>query len=198
LPETKRQSGALARNGSGVRDTARVVGSETGTVRNELKKQGSALQPGNAPGLAASNAPATTVLLQKVEEAELEERGSVVGSKKESRWLWQALDPQPGQVVAYGCGQRKEEVFRDLQALVAPFGIARYFTEGWGAYLRHLAPGQHEMGKRHTQKLDRKPLTLRTRLKRLVRKTICFSRSPERPDIVIGLFINRFACGMAR
>ena len=41
------------------------------------------------------------------------------------------------------------------------------------------------------------PFTLRTRIKRLVRKTICFSKSAVMHEIVIGLFINRFAFGLA-
>jgi transposase-like protein len=40
LPETKRQIVEMALNGSGVRDTARVLGIGTGTVTNELKKKG--------------------------------------------------------------------------------------------------------------------------------------------------------------
>jgi len=121
---------------------------------------------------------------------------SFVGSKKEPRWLWQALDPHTGQVLAYVCGRRKDEVFLDLKARLEPFGIDRYFSDGWGAYQRHLDPGPHEIGKRNTQKLERKHLTLRTRIKRLVRKTICFSKSTEMHDIVIGLFVNRFEFGM--
>jgi insertion element IS1 protein InsB len=42
----------------------------------------------------------------------------------------------------------------------------------------------------------RKHLTLRTQIKRLVRKTICFSNSVQMHEIVIGLFINRFEFGM--
>jgi insertion element IS1 protein InsB len=38
--------------------------------------------------------------------------------------------------------------------------------------------------------MERKHLTLWTRIKRLVRKTICFSKSIARHDIVIGLFVN--------
>jgi len=57
------------------------------------------------------------------------------------------------------------------------------------------APEVHCPGKRHTQKIERKHLTLRTRMKRLVRKTICFSKSTQIPDIVIGLFVNRYAFG---
>lgn len=40
-------------------------------------------------------------------------------------------------------------------------------------------------------------LTLRTRIKQLARKTICFSKSTLLHDIVIGLFINRYEFGRA-
>ena len=39
------------------------------------------------------------------------------------------------------------------------------------------------------QKSERKHLTLRTRLKRLARTTLCFSRSYLMHDLVIGLYI---------
>jgi IS1 family transposase len=39
-------------------------------------------------------------------------------------------------------------------------------------------------GKRNTQQIDRKRLTLRTRSTRLTRKTICFSRLPQMHDPV--------------
>jgi CTP synthase len=66
-----------------------------------------------------------------------------------------------------------------------------------GAYERHIEPALHLVGKRNTQKIERKHLTLRTRIKRLVRKTICFSKSIVMHDIVIGLFINRYEFGCA-
>jgi insertion element IS1 protein InsB len=46
-------------------------------------------------------------------------------------------------------------------------------------------------------KIKRKHLSLRTRMKRLVRKTIGFSKSTQMHDIVIGLFVNRYAFGRA-
>jgi len=52
-------------------------------------------------------------------------------------------------------------------------------------------------GKRATQQLERQHLTLRTRIKRLVRKPLCFSRSVPMHDSVIGLFINLFVFGVA-
>src|SRR4249920_3247513 len=56
-------------------------------------------------------------------------------------------------------------------------------TDHWGAYTRHLDPDVHSPGKRNTQKIERKHLTLRTRIKRLVRKTICFSKSTQMHDL---------------
>ena len=126
----------------------------------------------------------------------MDEQWSYVGQKKEPRWLWQALDHRTGKVLAYVFGRRQDKVFLELKALLDPFGIGRYFTDGWGAYNRHLEPEQHEISKRNTQQLERKHLTLRTRIKRLTRKTICFSKSTEMHDTVIGLFINRVEFGL--
>jgi insertion element IS1 protein InsB len=58
-----------------------------------------------------------------------------------------------------------------------------------------LAADVHHPGKRTTQHIEHKRLTLRTRIKRLVRKTMCFSKSTEMHDMVIGLYVNRYACG---
>ena len=100
-------------------------------------------------------------------------------------------------VLAYVFGTREDETFLRLKAVLAPFGITHFYTDGWGAYRRHIDPDKHTVGKQHTQKIERKHTTLRARIKRLVRKTICFSKSIQMHDLVIGLFINRFAYGRA-
>ncbi len=131
-----------------------------------------------------------------VEESELDEMWSYVGKKANPRWLWHAIDRRTGQVLAYVFGARKDEVFLQLKALLEPFGIKRYCTDGWGAYERHLPVKLHQVGKRKTQRIERKHLRLRTRIKRLVRKTICFSKSEVMHDLVIGLFMNRYEFGL--
>jgi len=93
--------------------------------------------------------------------------------------------------------RREDHAFLELKSLLQPFGIQRFFTDGWGAYQRHVAPTEHEVGKRNTLQLERKHLTLRTRIKRLARKTICFWKSIEMHDTVIGLFLNRYEFGRA-
>ena len=132
----------------------------------------------------------------KVEEAELDEMWSFVGDKEHQRWLWHAIDHRTGAVVAYVFGDHKDNVFLELKELLEPFGIRRFYTDDWGAYERHLESEEHEVGKQNTQKIERKHLTLRTRIKRLARKTICFSKTCQMHDIVIALFINRYEFGV--
>jgi len=122
---------------------------------------------------------------------------SYVGKKLKPRWLWHAIDHGTRKVSAYVFGRRQDEVFLQLKALLEPFGIMRFFTDHWGAYAGYLAPEIHVPGKRNTQQIERKHLTLRTRVKRLARKTICFSKSTELHDIVIGLFVNRYEFGLS-
>jgi insertion element IS1 protein InsB len=100
-------------------------------------------------------------------------------------------------VLAYVCGRRQDTVFLALKALLEPFGITRYFTDGWGAYERHLDAEQHEVGKANTQKIESKHINMRTRIKRLVRRTICFSKTERMHDLVLGLFINRYEFGVS-
>lgn len=70
-------------------------------------------------------------------------------------------------------------------------GGRSYYTE------RHLDRSKHEIGKQNTQKTESKHLNLRTRIKRLARRTICFSKTVLMHDLVIGLFINRYEFGLS-
>lgn len=149
----------------------------------------------NKPLLKQRNPAALEVVIQRVEAAELDEMWSYVGKKQEPRWLWHAIDHQTGKVLAYVFGRRKDAVFLELKQLLEPFGITRFYTDHWGAYTRQLEPERHWPGKQQTQRIERKHLTLRTRLKRLARKTICFSKSVQMHDLVIGLFVNRYEFG---
>jgi len=126
----------------------------------------------------------------EVEKAELDEMWSYVQNKKNQRWLWLAIDHKTRKVVAFVFGRRKNEVFKQLKKLLKPFGIKRYYTDGLQCYAKYLSAKKHKVGKTNTQRIERKNLTLRTRIKRLARKTICFSKTDRMHDIVIALTIN--------
>ena len=121
-----------------------------------------------------------------------------MGAKKRPRWLWWVEERASGRVVAYVFGRRTHATFRRLRAVLAGLGraVARWFTDAWWAYVDELPAEQRTQGKAALQRLERKHLTLRTRLKRLARKTICFSKSQFLHDGLIALFIHHFFFGL--
>ena len=136
------------------------------------------------------------ISIEELCEAELDELWSFVGNKKNQRWLWVAIDHNTRVVLAFTFGKRKDVVFRKLQELLKPFNITMFYTDDWGSYERNINPEKHTISKKNTQSIERKNLNFRTRIKRLARKTICYSKSVLMHDIVIGLVINILEFGL--
>ena len=77
----------------------------------------------------------------------MDEMWSFVGSKRQQRWLWHAIDHHTGQVLAYVFGPREDETFLRLQEFLAPFGITHFYTDGWGGKpCHHLLYSGGEFG----------------------------------------------------
>ena len=123
-----------------------------------------------------------------------DERWSFVRCKKAQRWRWWVEDARTGQVAAFVFGRRTHATFRRLLAVLAQAGwaVEQGFTDAWGADEACLPAEQRQTGKGPMQRLERKHLPLRTRLKRLMRKTICFSKKQFFHDGLITLFIVHF------
>jgi insertion element IS1 protein InsB len=193
LPEIKTKVVDMALNASGIRDISRVLDVSPPTIIKILRDKGEDLESINHRVLSSiEDRGNIQAVIRRCDEAELDEMWSFVGKKSNQRWLWHAIDHNTGEILAYVFGNRKDEVFLQLRALLEPFGIRHFYSDDWGAYERHITKAEHHVGKRNTQKIERKHLTLRTRIKRLARKTICFSKLEVMHDIVIGLFINRY------
>jgi insertion element IS1 protein InsB len=109
--------------------------------------------------------------------------------------LGHAIAHVRGVVLAYAFGSRADKVFVQLPQVLKPFGLVHFYTDAAGVDGRHLAAAAHTVGKSNTHQSERKHRTLRTRIKSLARKTICFSKSVFMHDTVIGLFVNRYEFG---
>ncbi|CND75957.1 Insertion element iso-IS1n protein insB [Yersinia intermedia] len=94
--------------------------------------------------------------------------------------------------MAHTFGPRTDETCRELLALLTPFSIGMITCDNWDSYAREVPKDNHLTGKIFTQRIERNNLTLRTRIKCLTRKTICFSRSIELHEKVIGAFIEKY------
>ncbi len=119
----------MAINGSGIRDTARVLGISPTTVMETLKKNPQ-LKAVNETVLAELEPTQTLVRLCLADdytiEAEVDEMWSFGFHKTQQRWLWWAIDHTTGQVLAYVLAERKDEAFVALKALLEPFGITQF------------------------------------------------------------------------
>ena len=65
-----------------------------------------------------------------------------------------------------------------------------------GAERAEQKRARRQPGKRNTQQIERKHLPVRTRIKRLGRKMICFAKSIQMHAIVLGLCVHRYAFGL--
>ncbi len=116
--------------------------------------------------------------------------------KSNQRWLWYAIEHKIGEILAYTFGKRKNKVFIELRKLLKPFKIEMNYSDDWISYKKYIDKRKHTIGKKNTQKIERKNLNFRTRIKRLARKTICYSKTEQMHDIIIGLYINILEFGL--
>jgi insertion element IS1 protein InsB len=115
-----------------------------------------------------------------------------VQNKKQQRGLWYAIEKQTKKVLAFVFGRRTDETFKILLNKLSAFNIIHYDTDDWQSYSKYLPAEKHCIGKSWTQSIERENLNFRTHLKRLARRTICFSKSIQMHHIVIGLYLNLF------
>jgi len=108
-------------------------------------------------------------------------------------WLWHAIDHDTGDLVAFVMGSRENAMLQELWDRLSSLENleieAVYSDDNW-AYHDIIPAGLLKTGKRNTQRIERKHLTFRTRLKRLARKTICYSKCATMHKIMISLLIN--------
>jgi len=163
-------------NGSGVQDIARVLHISPTTVLAVLRA-------------AAAQTPEPRVP-PRILDLEMDEQWSFVQSKGQQCWLWYGLNRHTGYIPAFVLGRRTDASCRKLCRKLASCDVRHFATDDWQSYGKTLDPKRHHIGKDGTQRIERKNLNFRTHLKRLQRKTICFSKSLEMHQAVIKLYIH--------
>jgi IS1 family transposase/transposase-like protein len=164
-------------NGSGIRDTARVLRVSATTVMKLIREQAENLPPEKLPG--------------RVADVELDEMWSFVEKKKNQCWLWLAYSPKDRQMLAFSLGRRTDESLRKLLEKLSAVQITRYCTDNWESYQNLIPEVRHWIGKVGTQRIERQNLNFRTHLKRLQRRTICFSNTKKMFEAVVKLYIHQ-------
>jgi insertion element IS1 protein InsB len=105
----------------------------------------------------------------------LDELWTYVGRKENEHWVAYALD-QKKDVIDFVVGKRTVATLRELIIPLLSSGVKKIKTDRLTHYLRLIPKDRHHRSAHGINHIERKNLTLRTHLKRLSRRTVCFSR----------------------
>lgn len=108
---------------------------------------------------------------------EVDEIKSFVRRKQNHVWIAYALDRKSKEVVSFNIGARTNATLSVITDTLRIAEAKRIYTDRLRNYQSLIDKSIHRTTLHGTNHIERHNLTLRTHLKRLTRKTICFSRS---------------------
>lgn len=110
---------------------------------------------------------------------EIDEIQTYIGKKGPSNhvWITYAINRETRTVVDFVVGKRTKENLKIVVDKVLALQPERIYTDGLNIYRSLINKAIHKVQRYKINRIERKNLTLRTHLKRLNRRTICFSKS---------------------
>lgn len=148
--------------GSGIRDTAFVAGVSPATVLRCIISE----------SVNAFIKPAKRYYSQ----VQIDELWMYVARKKKKVWLLYAYCYQTDEILAFTMGKRNSKTVRNLLLKLKGLEIDWYLTDKWEAFSRELPYYQHLIGKQFTKAIEGVNTWFRVRIRRLNRRTTCFSK----------------------
>ncbi len=160
--ETNRQIITLTKEGLGIRSTARVLRISPTTLLKRILS-------------IAKNIPKPFV--PKGKSYEVDEIRSFIKSKNRLIWIVYALEKESKNVANFCVGARTNKTLNHVLTTLHLSDAQSIYTDKLRNYTYLIDKKIHKTKNFGTNHIERNHLTLRTHLKRLNRKTICFSRS---------------------
>lgn len=152
----------LTKEGLGIRSTARVLQISATTLLKRIL-------------LIAKNIKQPTITMGN--EYELDEMRLFIGTKSNPQWLVYAIDKKSKMVACFYIGKRTNRTLKAAIKTLINSKPEKIFTDKLRNYQYLISKEIHHTKRFGTNSIERKNLTLRTHLKRLNRRTICFSKS---------------------
>jgi insertion element IS1 protein InsB len=108
---------------------------------------------------------------------EVDELWTYIGHRNNEYWLAYALNKATRKVVDFVIGKRTKGTLKILINSLLASDPKKIHTDRLMVYQRLIPPELHRSGAYCINHIERKNLSIRTHIKRLSRRTICFSRS---------------------
>jgi insertion element IS1 protein InsB len=146
----------------GVRGISRLLKISTSTVMKRIKEIASKLEK---PAIV------------KGKEYEMDEMRTFIKSKSNKYWIAYAIRRDTREVVDLKVGKRNKKTLKRVTDTLVLSEAKKIVTDRLNLY-EYLIPKElHTRSKYKINYIERKNLSIRTHLKRLGRKTICYSKS---------------------
>lgn len=152
----------FTKEGFGIRNTARILQISTTTLLRRIL-------------IIAKNIKPPLILMGK--EFEVDELCTYVGNKDRRIWIVSAMEKHSRNIVTFNIGRRTNRTLKKVTESLCLANPKKIFTDRLQNYKSLVEKSIHKTVRFGTNHLERFHLTLRTHLKRLNRRTICFSRS---------------------
>lgn len=173
MPGINEQIKTLVKESCGIRSISRVLNISSTTVIHRIRQI------------------ASRIIKPKIrmgKEYEVDELKTYRGRKTRERWLVYALSREDGQVVDYRIGRRTK---RTLGAVVETLLLSKarkIFTDKFQLYKYLIPLWLHRWRQYAINHIERMNLNLRNGLKRLGRKTLCFSKSDSMLEACVKIY----------
>jgi len=152
----------LTKEGLGIRSTARILKISATTL---LKR------------ILVISRNIDKPIISKGKTYEVDELCTYIRHKKNYIWLVYALEKNSKTVVSFNVGKRTNKTLSCVLDTLKLSEAEKIFTDRLKNYRYLIDEKLHSVKRFGTNHIERKNLTLRTHLKRLNRRTICFSKS---------------------
>jgi insertion element IS1 protein InsB len=174
---TDRQIRLLNNEGMGISSISRVLGIPKSSVQRRI--------------MHASLNIITPVYNEEGQEYEMDELLTFIGRNHYSCYTYiiYAINRVTRKVVDYVIGKRTKDNIRKLTHKLLKLLPKRIYTDKLNVFESLIPTAIHRTYQYKTNRIERKNLTIRTHLKRLSRKTICYSKSEAMLNACVRLYM---------
>jgi insertion element IS1 protein InsB len=149
--------------GLGISSISRLLNISKSNVLNRIRRVASCIQP--------------PIIQERNQIYEVDELYTFIGNKKNPIYLIYAINSVTKKSIHFIIGKRTKENINQLIKVLLSLQPKMICTDRLNIYYSLIDNALHNASKYKTNHIERMNLTLRTHLKRLSRKTICFSKS---------------------
>jgi insertion element IS1 protein InsB len=166
-------------NSCGINDIARVLRISKNTVSSRILKMAHLIKP--------------PVFSERFQSYEMDELYTKIDKKQ--YWVIYAINRKTKQVINFAVGSKTNQNLSKVVNTLLLLNPKKIYTDKLKSYNTLIPKSTHNNSRYQTNRIERFNLNLRTHLKRLHRRTICYSKSVMMLEAIIRIYFWGYQLG---